>query len=218
MFQGYGLTIFGKRISRVFVGKDTEPYIIHHDLLSASSDFFDKALNGRFKESGGDVYLPKQKSETFDAYQRWLYSGKIDMSGQTLSKALWLSCQYYLLGDTIQDEGFRNAAIDNILDHVASSQIFPADLSYVQKVYHSTAKGSILRKLVVDFWLFGSDPGWFDKFEDQGFQGEFPSEFWFEVSRGLVKQRVEKSQAPSLYPWVSNRCQYHHHKKTLKCT
>lgn len=209
---------FGKKIARIFIGTDTEPYIVHNDLISASSDFFDKALNGQFKESGGNVYLPEKKSKIFDVYQRWLYSGQIDIVEQHPEEVCWVLIDLYILGDGFQDEGFCNAVIDRVINFVETSERFPVSPSYMQKVYKNTPEGSKPRKLVVDFWLYPPALDWFEISEVQALKGEFPLEFWFEVSRGLMKQRVENSKTPSLNPWVSNPCQYHSHTKPPKCT
>lgn len=134
---------------RVFVGDDTEPYMVHHDLIASSSEFFKRALHGDFKERDGDVKLPEQKSSTFDAYYRWLYTNTLEPF--TLSTQPIPDFELYILGDAIQDERLRNSVIDNIIKDVSVSGMYPVSFSHVTLVFENTPKTSTLRKMLIDF-------------------------------------------------------------------
>ncbi|QDS77333.1 hypothetical protein FKW77_005082 [Venturia effusa] len=208
---------FGKKVGRIFVGTDTEPYIIHHGLLSASSDFFDKALNGQFRENGGDVSLPDENSESFNIYQQWLYAGKINLAEQDSEQGWQSPILLYILGDMIQDEDFRNAVINWMMDTVLSIRAYPASPTTVDFVYKNTCPTSMLRKLIVDLTIYDStyEDSLLDRIKAEACNVKYPAEFWFELCCGLATHtKVEPEPLPS---WVMNRCQYHDHIKTPKC-
>lgn len=76
----------------VFVGDDAEPYTVHRDLITATSDFFSKALTGEFQERGGEVRLPDHKSEHFSCYVQWLYEGQFENTKGQIPHYLWICC------------------------------------------------------------------------------------------------------------------------------
>lgn len=198
----------------VFVGDETEPYLIHHDLIAASSEFFNRALHGEFKEKAGVVKLPTQKASTFDAYYRWLYADKLEPSN---TRTFFThDFELYILGDELQDERFRNSVIDNVIGEVSIHLIYPTGFEQITFVFESTPKNSHLRKLLIDFWVYRSNSEWYDLTQCNGEDGQYPSEYLFGVLKA-TSLKIGKS-TKTHYPWVINPCQYHDHKVTAKCT
>lgn len=58
----------GSAMVKIYVSGDQEPYCIHKQIIETSSDFVDKALNGRFAEKDGVVRLPIHGSKAFGLY------------------------------------------------------------------------------------------------------------------------------------------------------
>ncbi|EON65953.1 hypothetical protein W97_05195 [Coniosporium apollinis CBS 100218] len=57
------------------VGEEKKPFIVHKDLLCYWSKYFDKALNGHFKEGGKDTIAVEDFSPSiFGCFVQWLYA------------------------------------------------------------------------------------------------------------------------------------------------
>jgi hypothetical protein len=77
----------------VCVGKGARKrkYSLPKDLLCYQSQFFDKALNGNFKEGAEQVVnLPEERPYTFDLVIQWIYTGKVILPGSSFRD---LSCK-----------------------------------------------------------------------------------------------------------------------------
>lgn len=99
----------GKKIATIYVGDDVEPFPVHSDLITATSDFFSKTLNRAFKERDGEVRLPDHKSEHFACYVQWLYEGHFETTRETG----WTNLtELHVLGNYLQDRHFRNTVTD----------------------------------------------------------------------------------------------------------
>jgi hypothetical protein len=74
----------GGDIVNLFVGPERKRYAIHKNLLTKESDYFDKALNGAFKEAEDQsIDLPEESPATVDLLVGWLYQDKIPVVGST---------------------------------------------------------------------------------------------------------------------------------------
>jgi len=54
-----------------------ESFYVLPSLISSSSDFFRKALNGNFKEKNGIVHFPAEKPKIVESYLEWLYTREV---------------------------------------------------------------------------------------------------------------------------------------------
>ncbi|KAE9976074.1 hypothetical protein EG328_002845 [Venturia inaequalis] len=205
---------FGKKMCRIFVDDDTEPYTVHHDLITASSEFFNRALNGEFEERNGDVKLPEHKSSTFEVYSKWLYSDVI--SHPPVHDDTIAVYKLYVLGDTIRDGRFRNSVVDFIIKSVTVSNECPVGIGAVNYAFENTPKSSKLTKLLIDFWAYGAQTEWFEIASTQNADGQYPSEFLYEVLRVSLLSPGKTKEADR--PWIKNLCQYHDHEDTPDCT
>jgi hypothetical protein len=137
-------------MATIFVGNQTEPFVVHHNLITASSGFFAKALNGEFKEKEGIVRLKDQNAEHFSRYIQWLYDGKVlfDRAKENRHKVLMQT----ILGSFIQDRWYCNALIDALIDDVVKKYSFPSALS--REAFAKLPASSPFLKLLVDFWVY----------------------------------------------------------------
>jgi hypothetical protein len=94
----------------------------------------------------------------------------------------------YVLGDVLQDEGFKNAVIDAIVEVATKSNVYPTAFTSINSVYENTSKSAMLRKLMVDFWAFCYSTKWFEFEQCKGGDGPYPSEYLYEVLRVAVKE------------------------------
>lgn len=59
-------------------GRPETQFLVHKELLTSASPFFDAALNGSFKEGLEQIVrLPEEKTEVFEWFLQWLYTGTL---------------------------------------------------------------------------------------------------------------------------------------------
>lgn len=122
----------GKEIATVLVGEDEETFPVHHDLIAASSDFFNKALNGRFAEKNDTVKLQKVNVTVFGRYLQWLCEGRIFIAENVDRVAVqdWDDIlDLLILGNLLQDNQFFNAVTDHLIDLSTGSGV-------IQQLWH----------------------------------------------------------------------------------
>lgn len=62
----------------IYVGPERKRYLVHKALLTKESDYFDRALNGSFKEAEDQaIDLPEETPAAVDLLVGWLYQDKI---------------------------------------------------------------------------------------------------------------------------------------------
>jgi hypothetical protein len=66
----------------IYVGPERKRCLIHKDLLTKQSEYFNSALNGKFKEAEeNSIHLEEESPATFDLLVGWLYQGRIPAIG-----------------------------------------------------------------------------------------------------------------------------------------
>ncbi|PNS21414.1 hypothetical protein CAC42_1193 [Sphaceloma murrayae] len=71
-------------MATVLVGPNQVRFVLHTDLLVATSPFFAAALQGHFTESSSQtVTLPEEKPDIFEWFVQWLYTGSLMVAGPT---------------------------------------------------------------------------------------------------------------------------------------
>ena len=72
-------TSHGTELAKVVVGKDANQrtFLIHRNLLAQPSEYFNRALKGKFKESSdGVIVLSNHDPLAFEVVYQFLYSGR----------------------------------------------------------------------------------------------------------------------------------------------
>lgn len=200
-------------MATIYVGDQVEPFIVHHALITASSDYFAKALNGQFKEKDGIVRLEGQDPATFTLYVQWLYSASAFMG---------VGCRtcldQHILGNYIQDRGYKNALNDKLIDHLARKKQFPIALA--QQAWESLPESSPFLTLLVDIWVHTRNASWYHETDGSWRSGDVtngPMEMWRRVALGLVNTAGTPIPTLGNRPWELNRCKYHEHEGEQKC-
>jgi len=76
----------GTEVISVYVGPDRRRFVVHKQLLTSQSDYFDKALNGRFKEAEeNEIHLEEDDPTAIGLMVGWLYRGVIPGTGNKAS-------------------------------------------------------------------------------------------------------------------------------------
>ncbi|KFY80385.1 hypothetical protein V499_00756 [Pseudogymnoascus sp. VKM F-103] len=74
--------LMGSDIVTVYVGPREKRYSVHKTLLTSQSEYFEKALNGKFKEADEQtIRLPEDSPDAFDLLIGWLYQNQIPVLG-----------------------------------------------------------------------------------------------------------------------------------------
>ncbi|KAK4539595.1 hypothetical protein LTR36_010531 [Oleoguttula mirabilis] len=74
----YQSTLMGHGVSTVIVGLEKQPFSVHKGYLGRCSEYFGRALNGRFIEAtSGELYLNNESFRTFSQFLVWMYRGHV---------------------------------------------------------------------------------------------------------------------------------------------
>ena len=74
--------LMGDDIVTVYIGPREKRYSVHKALLTSQSEYFEKALNGKFKEADEQtIRLPEDSPDAFDLLIGWLYQNQIPVLG-----------------------------------------------------------------------------------------------------------------------------------------
>lgn len=92
--------------------------------------------------------------------------------------------------------------MDAIIDLSDTVQNLPTSRT-VLIAYAQTAKGSMLRKLCVEYYHLCEEIDWFTRWKDG-----HPREFVFDVM-------LRSKSGPAVAPSMLNRCEYHEHKEGI---
>ncbi|KAI4684646.1 uncharacterized protein J4E88_004087 [Alternaria novae-zelandiae] len=136
----------------VGTGPHTRKFYAYKGLLSHYSSYFKAALKDDWKEGTfKTVELKDENPEVFQAFFRWLYTGKLyfalDASGK-IPLSEQLICEIYVFGDARGSTDLCNTAIDLLLQK--THQEWKVPLNQIAYVYENTLPGSALRKYLVD--------------------------------------------------------------------
>lgn len=184
-------------------------------LLTHSSDFFKRALNGDFIERRGLVRLSDGNAEAFSLYIAWLTTTKLVLK---MDESEWKKSHLRLrdclvLADILQDDNFYNSAVDVIIHDMNVKGRCPSSLA--EHFYDGLPESSPVIKLFIDIWAYGATLEWWKS--DEGLDTETaPKEFWCAVAKEMVK--IKRGGEPIRdFPWKINRCRYHKHDRDKSC-
>lgn len=128
----------------VLVGSEQQKFVVHRDVLTKSSTFFQSAVKpSLFGPKDRQIKLPDQDAIAFEIYVNWLYSGAIDLwkDGEVVS-TYKTNCgrtyenggarysriiQSFALGDYVNDHEFCNALIDAYFDVGRATNTWPGN-------------------------------------------------------------------------------------------
>lgn len=147
---------FVHSVIKVVVGPHdaSRTFFVHEKLVVERAPFFERALNGQWKESDDKlVELPDDDPDVFFLYLQLLYTTKLHTRSNEPNKT---SREYkrlvklYVLAEKLQDVQTRNIVIEAMIAKTRDEESFPP--SSIHLIYDGTPEGSPLRKLVVDLF------------------------------------------------------------------
>jgi hypothetical protein len=183
----------GSTMTTVIVGADTEwparKFTIHKNLLCRASVYFDKALNGPFKEgSEGKLELPNDFPKAFELFYHWLYSGAFaktrfynqesdDMSNELFWYEVYKFAECRLLLD------IQKAAFNVLLESFDNRKFQMPCIDFVECLFDPQSEGILLQKYIAAHMAY-----WIRK---KSFEGDWERfEKLFNVSGGRFGAQV----------------------------
>jgi hypothetical protein len=139
---------------------------IYRQLLCSHSKYFDKMLNGGFKEASQDTAkVADIDVHAFQCFFYWLNTGvvHIDMAdcldkakGETDDEKDCIRFEYvwgnvidaYIMADYLQSQRFKNALVDYL--YLYTEIMGTLFSSSIKRLYENTMKGDLLRRLIVN--------------------------------------------------------------------
>lgn len=218
IYQRYGETVY------ILVGKEDELFgeglkvaHVHEDILRKHSRFFENALNGSWRESRDKrIKLPTDRPACFDIWIQWIYSGHIyskrgdEMTATIQNEEFNLLCGAYILGDMLQDDDFKDAVLDVLIDTTLSTEPVRLPTTQARYVWENTPPQSSLRKLLIDMVVYMAGA---EGFREQ-FRMGYNEDFYCDALEAMIKYRgvvIDQNQAP----FRTNACLYHEHRRKL---
>lgn len=212
----------------MLVGEDEQKFVVHKNIICKSSDFFRSACSGEWLEAQEKtVRLPERDPISFGVYLGWLYTSEIDARDENVGDVSTPGLTYsadmpdgeydaligrlidvYSLGDMLQDDGFRNAVVDDIIRFSEATNSLPSGL-WIHGIWDLVPRRSKLARLLVDY--YAADYTCFSEDVEK-----IPESFVREIAKVCVEERAMllDKRKPRNRP----KCFYHDHKsKTDEC-
>ena len=156
---------------RLVTGQEKTEILVHENVLFEASPVFKAAFASEFKESSErSIYLPDDDATIMGTMIHCLYAlksrvGKIDETGVLL--------RLYVLADKYDIVKVKNQTCKRVLSLLESGRRKHSKpplrrwyshprISDVKFVYENTPSTAPLRRLLVDWFVWGFWPDWFD--------------------------------------------------------
>ncbi|KAK4579963.1 hypothetical protein LTR86_000165 [Recurvomyces mirabilis] len=145
---------------RVVVGPEQKEFMVHRDIITERSKFFQKAVSTRWycEDKNKPFELPEDDPEIFGAYLQCLYDNRVDLSFSKEEGMISVleAMRLYVLADKLGDLESMNTTIDCINQQSAKENLIPC-VSTIEMVWPLLITDSPLRKLLVDFYIYVAD-------------------------------------------------------------
>ncbi|KAF2122118.1 hypothetical protein BDV96DRAFT_682126 [Lophiotrema nucula] len=195
--SGYIITI------RVGQGAEQKTFLVHSTVICPRARFFEKAMNGSWKEAEDKVVELKEDDPiTFQRYQSLIYAGsaafpdpekdqsRVGYAVLNLQKAL---VRIYILADKLQDTKSKALVTETLLavrrkswkmvDGTSEDYAFSSSL--IRIIYDDTPDSCPLRRMVVDDYAEVASGNWLARRE------HFPPEFIYDLAVRTLDRRTK---------------------------
>ena len=110
----------------------------------------------------------------------------------------------YIFGDKIQDSDFKDAIIDALIENNKETNVY---FSNARKVWESTPPGALIRRYMVDTYVWKGGEKWLEG----KFATYFNLDFLVELGRALYKRTKSPKDYTGVAPFERDSCLYHEH-------
>ncbi|KAG9666959.1 hypothetical protein KCU95_g18048, partial [Aureobasidium melanogenum] len=193
------------------VGPENKAFIIHEDLLFFYSDYFRTAFKGSFREANeGKLSLPEESTKTFYIFNSFIYTGQLRDMDSVIGIELraYTLCALWIFGDKYLAPAFQNTVIDHLVERTEKVQK-PLD-KLMTYIYEGTLVDAPLRKLVVDWQVYGGNP------TTKETLSHWPAEAVTDLAIANAGRQCKHFNSKKL-PQDRDRCHYHVHGKGEHC-
>jgi hypothetical protein len=179
---------------------------VHEALITGRSEFFARALNGKWIESDDAIVaLPYDNPETFALYIQLLYNNMIPLQepvsiyvdeAQQVKKTdealkqevvaavnqeLDSLCELYVFCEKMQDPTSKKLVVKAMVEHTNkerpdTSRYYPG-ANCIETVYQGTVSGDPMRKFLVDCYVWRGKEDWFKAADCDHFHPKFLYDF-----------------------------------------
>ena len=150
------------------VGPDKTVFQVHQNILFDASPVFKAAFCGNFQEaSERSMPLPDDDKDSVGRMISWLYTKVFELtvpvSNETSEECYMQLAKLNTLADKYDIYSLKNQIIDELFKLTKKPRyIMPPQTPIVEYVYNNTTNGSSFRKLMVAWYAFKIDLGWYD--------------------------------------------------------
>ncbi|USP80294.1 hypothetical protein yc1106_07568 [Curvularia clavata] len=204
------------------VGEYRRAFSVPMKQLYSSSKYFKRIFSSDWWQERGKKTFPLVGCHTnaFKIYTKWLSYCKIEIHDTWMGEQrytdeeLFNICRCYKLAALIEDDEFKDAMIDELINSLAAEDSFIPSLPTV--IYNNSAARSPHRRFVVDTVINTWSP---DSFLEMS-QETYPYEFLLDLAIAMgSKIRTGVSRVPPTEFFKDfDSCKYHEHtKKDAPC-
>lgn len=167
-------------------------YYVHQNLITARSEYFKRATNGKWLESDErTVNLREDLPYVFEIYLSLLYTGtlatKNRLRNHETAEEYEVLARIYVLAERLQDTKAKNFISEAILELsrelITTSSRAPISISAVEIIYGGTPESSQARRLFVDLFADHGGDEWLPA------NADIPHDFLYDLSIRLFKHR-----------------------------
>ena len=199
------------KIVLLVVGRKKTEISVHENVLFEASPVFKTAFTSSFRESSErSIYLPDDSATIMDMLVQYLYAPE---SRLTIIGTIMQSLRLYVLADKYDIVKVKNKICEDVQLWLVYQRSLSATgkqcsarppKSAVKFVYENTTSKTPMRRLLVDWFVWGVDLAWFNNEENRSWLLSVP-EFAVDVCAVLSKDSDKKAKAR---PFMKKRSVY----------
>jgi hypothetical protein len=195
-------------------------YDVHKALITGRSEFFARALNGKWKESDEATVTLPEAEETFETYLELLYTNTLpleDLISIYINKEQQVKkaeedfqreineaagqeykdmCTLYIFCNRVQDTTSKNliltAMVEQINKRRADGRRHHPGKVQINLVYDGTMPGDCMRKLLVDIHVWRGSEFWFKGQNCDSYPAEFLWDYALRMRQAVDQKFIDK--------------------------
>ena len=185
----------------LIVGREETEILVHENVLFKASSVFKTAFTSRFKEgSERSIHLPDDSATLMDMLVQSLYVPESRLNGIHVTTAIF---RLYVLADKYDIVTVKNEICKQVLSSLVYQRRLSvrgkrytthARISAVKLVYEGTTSTARMRRLLVDWFVWGVNSTWFNNEENRSKLLSIP-EFAADICAVLAKDINKRAKA-----------------------
>ena len=152
-FQVFDPSLLTEDMVNIFVGPKRKNFHIHKALLCHHSSFFQRTLDGGFKEQEDKaVYLPDDDVKAFVLFVHWVYNAPPQKATTPATVAALFAL--YVMAEKFGIEELKNMSTDAVRSSFCDvgSMIFS---EHIERICGHTPEGNAMRRFIANHTAYG---------------------------------------------------------------